>query len=51
MKRGDIIAALALLALAGLVLLMRPSGAGGVYVNDNAVAPAGTGASATMTVN
>ena len=33
MKRGDVIAALALLALAGALLLLRPSGAGGVFVN------------------
>ncbi|MCL2494074.1 MAG: NusG domain II-containing protein [Oscillospiraceae bacterium] len=37
MKRGDILIALALLALAGLALLLRPSGAGGVYVNGEAV--------------
>ena len=35
MKRGDIVAALALLALAGALLLLRPSGSGGVYVNSS----------------
>jgi len=44
MKRGDVIAALALLALAGALFLMRPGGAGGVYVN-------GEPASEAMTVN
>jgi len=44
MKRGDILALLGLLALAGLVLLLRPGGSGGVYVN-------GSQASAGMTVN
>ena len=44
MKRGDIFVALALLALAGALLLFRPSGAGRVYVN-------GAPASASMTVN
>ena len=44
MKRGDIIAALALLALAGALLLLRPSGPGGVYVNS---APAST----SITIN
>ncbi|MDR2687877.1 MAG: NusG domain II-containing protein [Oscillospiraceae bacterium] len=44
MRRGDIITALALLALAGALLLLRPGGAGGVYVN-------GAAASESTTVN
>jgi len=44
MKRGDILIALALLALAGLALLLRPGGEGGVYVNGEAV-------SESLTVN
>ena len=44
MKRGDILVALGLLALAGLVLLLRPGGTGGVYVNGEA-------ANGAMTVN
>jgi len=44
MRRGDVIAALALLALAGALLLMRPSGEGGVYVNSSPV-------SESMTIN
>ena len=44
MRRGDIVAALALLALAGALLLARPGGAGGVYVN-------GSPASESMTIN
>jgi len=44
MRRGDIIAALALLALAGALFLLRPSGTGGVYVN-------GSPASESMTIN
>ena len=44
MRRGDILVALGLLLLAGLLLLLRPSGSGGVYVN-------GAAASEGMTVN
>ena len=44
MKRGDIFVVLALLALAGALLLLRPGGAGGVYVN-------GSPMSESMTVN
>ena len=44
MKRGDIITALALLALAGALLLLRGTGAGKIYVN-------GEVAQASMTVN
>jgi len=44
MKRGDIITALALLAVAGALLLLRGTGAGKVYVN-------GEEAAASMTVN
>ena len=44
MKRGDVIAALTLLALAGALLLARPSGAGGVYIN-------GSAAGEDMTIN
>jgi len=44
MKRGDVIAALSLLALAGALLLFRPSGAAGVYVN-------GAAAVESMTIN
>ena len=44
MRRGDIAAALALLILAGALLLARPGGRGGVYVN-------GAPAAETMTVN
>ena len=44
MRRGDIITALALLALAGALLLLRPAGSGGVYVN-------GAAAVESMTVN
>jgi len=44
MKRGDFFVALGLLVLAGLVLLMRPGGSGGVYVN-------GVTASESVTVN
>jgi len=34
MRRGDILVALGLLVLAGALLLLRPSGPGGVYVNS-----------------
>jgi len=44
MRRGDIITALALLAAAGALLLLRGTGAGKVYVN-------GEEAAASMTVN
>jgi len=44
MKRGDIAVALCLLALAGLLLLLRGTGAGAVYVN-------GVQAGESMTVN
>jgi len=49
MKRGDIITALALLALAGALLLARPGGTGGVYVNGTNVL--GGASVESMTVN
>ena len=42
MRRGDIITALCLLALAGALLLARPGKAGGVYVNGEAAAESTT---------
>jgi len=44
MKRGDIITAICLLALAGALLLLRGTGAGKVYVN-------GAAASEGMSIN
>jgi len=44
MRRGDIVTALCLLALAGALLLLRGTGEGKVYVN-------GAAASETMTIN
>jgi len=37
MKRGDVITALALLALVGVLLLLRGTGAGKIYVNGEPV--------------
>ena len=44
MRRGDIIAVLAVLALAGALLLARPGGEGKIYINGEA-------AQASMEVN
>jgi hypothetical protein len=47
MKRGDVITALALLALAGMLLVVRMAGAG----NQGAVYVNGEAAQASLTVN